>query len=118
MSMEKLGGLTMSNKAKSNVEELQEPEAVQKTEDIQEAMSPQEVEEPQEAPVNIVGTVINCGTLNVREEAVAGSKVLSIITSGASLKIDKEASTSEWFKVKTESGIEGYCARKYIALRY
>ena len=64
------------------------------------------------------GTVINCGSLNVREKAEAGSDVLGVINAGSFVSIDKEASTAEWFKVTTEAGLEGYCVRKYIALRY
>lgn len=64
------------------------------------------------------GTVISCGSLNVREKAEAEADVLGVINAGSFVSIDKEASTAEWFKVTTEAGLEGYCVRKYIALRY
>ena len=100
----------------------------QSQEELAEGLIDREPEELLDEPKELVndtvektvkgGTVINCGSLNVREKAEAEADVLGVINAGSFVSIDKEASTAEWFKVTTEAGLEGYCVRKYIALRY
>ena len=115
MSVEKLGGLSMSTKSKVTPEELAEELVDREPEELKEESA---VEEPKEDPTLKGGTVINCGSLNVREKPETDAAVLGVINSGTFVSIDKEGSTAEWFKVTTDAGLEGYCVRKFIALRY
>lgn len=115
MSVEKLGGLSMSTKSKVTPAELAEEVLDREPEELKEESA---VEEPKEDPTVKGGTVINCGSLNVREKPEADAAVLGVINAGTFVSIDKEGSTAEWFKVTTEAGLEGYCVRKFIALRY
>ena len=115
MSVEKLGGLSMSTKSKVTPEELAEELIDREPEELKEEST---VEEPKEDPTVKGGTVINCGSLNVREKPEADAAVLGVINAGTFVSINKEGSTAEWFKVTTEAGLEGYCVRKFIALRY
>ena len=105
----------MSTKSKVTPEELAEELIDREPEELKEEST---VEEPKEDPTVKGGTVINCGSLNVREKPEADAAVLGVINAGTFVSINKEGSTAEWFKVTTEAGLEGYCVRKFIALRY
>ncbi len=105
----------MNPKSKVTPAELAEELLDRDPEELKEEST---VEEPQEEPTVKGGTVINCGSLNVREKPELEATVLGVINAGSFVSIEKEESTAEWFKVTTETGLEGYCVRKYIALRY
>lgn len=64
----------------------------------------------------ITGVVVNCSSLNVRAESLVGENVVGVIYSGQDVVIDKDQSTDEWLHI-TEP-INGFCVRKYIALKY
>lgn len=63
-----------------------------------------------------VGVVTDCLKLNVREEPSADAEVLAIIDALSEVKVDMDASTKDFYKV-TAAGVEGFCMRKYIALK-
>ena len=73
------------------------------------------IEETPAAPVT--GVVTNCLKLNIRENPNTDSKVVCEVTMLDELMIDEEASTDEWFKVYTEMGVEGFCMKKYVAVK-
>lgn len=62
----------------------------------------------------IYGTVANCDRLNVRKKPHRGSDVLTVIEEDDTVEIDVCESTKNWYYVKTESGVEGYCMKDYI----
>lgn len=64
--------------------------------------------------IPVVGTVIDCAKLNVRANPSPSASVVNTIEVNTKVEIDVEKSTNEWFYVCAESGIEGYCMRKYI----
>lgn len=64
----------------------------------------------------IIGIVTNCVRLNVRETPIITAKILSEVDANSKLMIDKTESTEEWFKVYTETGIEGFCMKKFITI--
>lgn len=74
---------------------------------------PEENAEAKREP-NIVGTVIDCWKLNVREEPNPDSKVMGTIDHLSEVMIDDTESTDKYYKVCTASGIEGFCLRNYI----
>lgn len=55
--------------------------------------------------------IVKC-RLNLRESPSKESNVLYILKKDSSVEILEEI--DEWFKVVTESGIEGYCMRDFI----
>lgn len=63
------------------------------------------------------GIVTDCVKLNVREAPSTDAKVLDTIELLTWVEVDTAASTSEFYKVRTEDGVEGFCMRKYIALK-
>lgn len=65
----------------------------------------------------LVGIVINCKNLNVREQPVGEADVLGTIPADSEVLIDESESTSEFYKVCAVSGLEGFCMKKYIAVQ-
>lgn len=64
-----------------------------------------------------VGVVTDCLRLNVRSEASINSDVLITIGALSEVIVDLESSTDEFYKIRTDVGEEGFCMKKYIALR-
>ena len=62
----------------------------------------------------LIGYVTECVKLNVREAASKDSNVLCEIILNSKVIIDKENSTDDFYKVTTETGVEGYCMKQYI----
>ena len=75
------------------------------------------VEENEEAVENVIGVVTDCLKLNIRKEPNKDSEVVAIVSCLDEVKIDLEASIDEWYAVCTVAGIEGFCMKKYIAVR-
>jgi uncharacterized protein YgiM (DUF1202 family) len=71
------------------------------------------VEEP---VVALRGVVTDCTKLNVRVAPVMGATVVCEITRGTKVDVYQDKSTDEWFSVCTESGVEGFCMKKYISI--
>lgn len=66
-----------------------------------------------------VGIVVNCEKLNIRRSPLKDSDGANIITellSGIAVVIDEDESTPDFYKVITETGLEGYCMRRFIEL--
>ena len=66
-----------------------------------------------------VGIVANCEKLNLRRSPLKDSDGANIITEllpGVAVVIDEDESTPNFYKVITESGLEGYCMRQFIEL--
>ena len=107
-----------NNKKKKNYNKPSVEETVESTEVKMEAV---EVAEPVvEAvetvtlPATVTGTVANCSKLNVRTKPAADAEVKTILEVNAKVVIDPARSTSEWLKITTASGVEGFCMRKFI----
>lgn len=100
------------------IEEL-ESEVVEPVEDpvtnveIEEVAEP-EVREPVKAKTYDTGVVTGCGKLRVRSEPRFGNNVVCEIDQGTKVMINKSESTFEYYKIYTETGIEGYCQKTYI----
>lgn len=75
------------------------------------------VEEIKEVAEEIVGVVTDCLKLNIRREPCKDSEVVAIVTCLDELKIDLNASTDDWYAVCTVVGIEGFCMKKFVAVR-
>ena len=69
----------------------------------------------EETPV--AGIVTNCRRLNIRVRPDADADVLCVAPALSELIIDENKSTDEWLSVCTVTGVEGYCAKKYVAIK-
>ena len=66
---------------------------------------------------SVIGVVVNCLSLNIRENASADSKAIAEAKALDELKIDTNKSTDDWYAVCTVAGIEGFCMKKFVAIR-
>lgn len=67
-----------------------------------------------EANSVVKGKVTDCVRLNVRRGAVKDSDIREVIEEGAIVEINENRSTDDWYRVRTESGTEGFCMKEYI----
>ena len=73
---------------------------------------------PVEETVKIyIGKVKDCDKLNVRVEPTADAKILCRLDKDSEVQIDKSASTRDFYKITTASGVNGYCMKKYISVK-
>ena len=92
------------------------------TASIVEEAAAEPVDQPvEEAPKKEtkVGIVANCEKLNLRRSPLKDSDGANIITEllpGVAVVIDEDESTPNFYKVTTETGLEGYCMRQFIEL--
>ena len=63
------------------------------------------------------GLVSNCFKLNIREEPSAESLILCEISKSDKVTVYESDSVDDFYKVKTSSGIEGYCMNGYITIQ-
>lgn len=91
-------------------------------EEIAEVNESEEVEEevtkeaPKETDSTVVGYVSGCLKLNIREEGYLGANVVCVVPEKTILLIEVAESNDEWYKVYTETGIEGFCMKQYVTL--
>ena len=62
------------------------------------------------------GIVTDCLYLNVRKLPDINADVAVVIDALTQVCVDFDASTEDFYKVRTSDGVEGFCMRKYIAL--
>lgn len=84
-------------------------------EEVTEIVEPDPVEEPK--PVMELGKVVKCDKLRVRQEPNTDAPVVKELKKGTEVMIDLNTSTDEFYSVTTESGIEGFCMKKFIELQ-
>lgn len=85
----------------------------EQTENVKE----QEVELCDDTARNAIGVVTDCLKLNIREKPSKGSRVVAIVTCLDELEISMSDSNDEWYAVCTAAGIEGFCMKKFVAIR-
>lgn len=93
-------------------EVIENPEPLKKVDEQATIQNP----EPPKPAEPIIGIVTNCVRLNVRETPIITAKILSEVDVNSKLMIDETESTEEWFKAYTETGIEGFCMKKFITI--
>lgn len=103
----------------NEVNEELESEVVKHTEDPiteveAEEETVEEVQQPVETQSYDIGVVTGCAKLRVRSEPRFGTNVICEIDQGTRVMIDKTRSTFDYYKIFTESGIEGFCLKTYI----
>lgn len=85
----------------------------EQTENIKE----QETEFCEDAARNVIGVVTDCLKLNIREKPTKDSRVVTVVTCLDELEIDMGDSNDGWYAVCTATGIEGFCMKKFVAVR-
>ena len=63
---------------------------------------------------NEIGTVMGCKKLRVRPTPDTDQEEITLIDEGSTVKISLEDTTEDFYKVKTDDGIEGYCMKSFI----
>lgn len=70
------------------------------------------------APVEPVkGIVSGCSRLNIRKEPSLTGEVVCEVSKGTALMVDTSKSTEDWFRVYTETGVEGYCMKNFVTIK-
>ena len=64
----------------------------------------------------IDGIVSGCKKLNVRIKPSTAGDIVCVVAEGTTLMIDPSESTDKWFKVYTETGVEGYCMKNFVTI--
>ena len=73
--------------------------------------------ENQEEVVNVKeGIVGGCNRLNVRTEANINSDVACVLNSDSRVYVYLDDSTDEFYKIKTQDDVYGYCKKDFIWL--
>lgn len=65
----------------------------------------------------LVGVVTDCVKLNIRKDSDLNAEVLTTISALSKVDVYPSDSTKDFYKIRTATGIDGFCMKKYIALR-
>lgn len=108
--------------SRKNYNKMYDPEAVEHfdevVEEVAEMIEPVVVEpEPEPEPVVAVGKIECKNKLNLRAEPYADANVVKELNKGAEVMVYVDESTADFYKVCTESGLEGYCMKKFVVLQ-
>lgn len=109
-----------SNQNNQNNNNFNHKEMVEKNEETVQAVADEIVEEIVNPKVEEIvnGFVSGCKRLNVRGEANKDAVVLCIINENAEVLVHRtETESSDFYRVRTASGIEGYCMKKFITIK-
>lgn len=91
-----------------------QPAMVQETTSVVRPALFNETVETVSLPKTVEGVVAGCAKLNVRAEPNLFAEIICVLDVSSEMAIDVENSDSEWFKICTATGIEGYCMRKFV----
>lgn len=73
-------------------------------------------EEIEESINSITGIVSDCKKLRVRNAPGLDSNVICEIEVDSKVEIDESESTEDFYKICTETGIDGYCMKRFIKI--
>lgn len=80
----------------------------------QEEIYEEPVEEPEVQVSKKVKGIVRCIRLNIRKEPNLDSTKIGCLKTGDELILDLSGSTDRWYKVSTDSGLNGYCVKEFI----
>lgn len=113
--------------AKKNYNKMYDQEAVEHfeevVEEITEMIEPEVVEvvpEPEPEPVDVqLGKVSGCAQLNVRTEPSldAGLATDRPLKRDTEVMVYPDESTEDFYSICTESGVTGFCLKKFITIQ-
>ena len=61
--------------------------------------------------------VCNCKKLNVRENPKPKANVIMIINEDDEVMVYTDGSVGNYYFIRTESGVEGYCVKDYLKMK-
>ena len=93
--------------------EMVEEAAVEAVEAVEEVAH----EEIKIESAKIFGNVFDCTKLNIRSEPSLDGEIICTAPVSTEVEIDSEKSTNDWFYIYTDTGIEGFCMKKYIRVK-
>ena len=93
---------------------MRDEKIIEQIEETVEIEPEEKTEEVVEVEAVVKGKVTDCIKLNVRRGALITSDVREVIEEGAIVEINEKRSTDDWYSVRTESGINGFCMKEYI----
>lgn len=73
--------------------------------------------EMEEEPKYVMGIVTDCTRLSIRKRPESDSEILCKAEALSEVMIDYSKSNNKWFCVCTSAGIEGFCLRRFIAIK-
>lgn len=65
---------------------------------------------------SVTGFVANCLKLNIRKGPSKDAEILQVVEKGAMLVVNPGSSTEGWYKVRTESGVKGFCMKDFVTI--
>lgn len=65
----------------------------------------------------VMGIVTGCKKLNIRKAPSKTAEVVDVWDEGDQFMLDLDNSTSEWYKITTETGVEGFCMKQYVVVK-
>lgn len=84
---------------------------------IEESNEEKQDTENQEEDVNVKeGIVSECSKLNVRTEANIESDVVCVLNSDSKVYVYLDDSTDDFYKIKTQDDVYGYCKKDFVWL--
>lgn len=66
---------------------------------------------------HVTGVVTDCLRVAVYKEPRANSGIVKVVTALTRVTVDLEKSTDGFYRISTSKGIQGYCMKKFIAVR-
>lgn len=66
---------------------------------------------------HVAGVVTDCLRAAIYREPRANSTIIKVITLLTKVTVDVDGSTEGFYKVSTSDGVQGYCMKKFIAVR-
>ena len=86
-------------------------------EPVEPVVTEETVETEESVKTMMPGIVVNCKKLNLRKSPLKdsdGANVITTLLAGAAVVINESDSTPNFYKVTTETGLEGYCMKPFI----
>ena len=66
---------------------------------------------------HVTGVVTDCLRVAVYKEPRANSGIVKVVTALTRVTVDLEKSTDGFYRISTSKGVQGYCMKKFIAVR-
>lgn len=66
---------------------------------------------------HVTGVITDCLRVAVYKEPRANSGIVKVVTALTRVTVDLEKSTDGFYRISTSKGIQGYCMKKFIAVR-
>lgn len=86
---------------------------------VEDAVEEQEaiVEDTPDVTKTVYGTVFKCSMVNIRKAPEKNAPVVATIRRNNTVTVDIDESTAEFYKIRTLTGIEGFCMREFIDIQ-